>query len=173
MGTKPTRPEQPVVGRLDQNHDRSAFDCGREPLNRYLLTQSTQDQRRGVALPYVATLPPSQQVVGYFTLSAASIDLGDLPEKLRRKLPGGAVLGASLLGRLAVDRAHQGQGIGEFMLAAAVDLSFAQSSLACIALVVDAIDSAAADFYARYGFIRLPDGPRRLFLLRELLAKYL
>lgn len=173
MGTKPTRPGQPVVARLDQSHDRSTFDCGREPLNRYLRTQATQDQRRGVALPYVATYSPTQQVVGYFTLSAASIDLGDLPEKLRRKLPGGAVLGASLLGRLAVDRTYQGQRVGELMLAAAVDLSFAQSPLACIALVVDAIDSAAADFYARYGFIRLPEGPRRLFLLRESLAKYL
>jgi ribosomal protein S18 acetylase RimI-like enzyme len=121
----------------------------------------------------VTAFPPSQKVAGYFTLSAASIDLGDLPEKLQRKLPGGAVLGASLLGRLAVDVSYQRQGVGELMLAAAVDLSFAQSPLACIALVVDAIDSAAADYYERYGFIRFPDGPRRLFLLRASLAKYL
>jgi ribosomal protein S18 acetylase RimI-like enzyme len=173
MGTKPTRPAQPVVARLDPNHDRTAFDCGVEPLNRYLLTQATQDLRRGLALPYVATFPPAASIVGYFTLSAASIDLGDLPETVRRKLPGGAVLGAGLLGRLAVDRRYQGRGVAEHMLMAAIDYSFARSPLACVALVVDAISPAAADFYARYGFIQLPDGARRLFLLRDSLAKYL
>jgi ribosomal protein S18 acetylase RimI-like enzyme len=59
------------------------------------------------------------------------------------------------------------------MIGAAVDLSFAQSPLACVAMIVDAIDDAAAEFYRRFGFSQFPDTPRRLFLMRESLAKYL
>lgn len=171
MGTKPTRPAQPVA-RLDPSHDRSTFDCGVESLNRYLLTQATQDLRRGLAVPYVVATP-SNTVAAYFTLSAASIDLGSLPEKLARKLPSGAVIGASLLGRLAVDRSHQGTGLGTLMIGAAVDLSFAQSPLACAVMIVDALNEAAIRFYQQFGFIQLPDMPQRLFLVRESLAKYL
>src|SRR4030095_1770902 len=94
---------EPVVARLDPSHDRSSFDCGKEPLNRYLTTIATQDLKRGLAAPYVFSLPPSKTLCADFTLSAASIDLGSLPERVRRKLPGGSVMGVSLLGRLAVD----------------------------------------------------------------------
>jgi GNAT superfamily N-acetyltransferase len=171
MGTKPTRPAQPVA-KLDPSHDRSKFDCGVESLNRYLLTQATQDLRRGLAVPYVVATP-SSTVAAYFTLSAASIDLGSLPEKLARKLPSGAVIGASLLGRLAVDHSHQGTGLGALMIGAAVDLSFAQSPLACAAMIVDALNEDAIRFYQHFGFIPFPEMPRRLFLVRGSLAKYL
>jgi GNAT superfamily N-acetyltransferase len=173
MGTKQTAPVRPVVARLDQSHDRSKFDCGVDSLNRYLLTQATQDLRRGLAVPYVVLLPPSNAVAAYFTLSAVSIDLVDLPDKLRSKLPSGAVIGASLLGRLAVDRTHQGTGLGEYMLGAAVDLSFDQSPLACVLMIVDAINDRAAEFYKHFDFKAFPEAPHRLFLVRESLAKYL
>jgi ribosomal protein S18 acetylase RimI-like enzyme len=173
MGTKQTRVPAPVVARLDPSHDRSSFDCGNETLNRYLATVATQDFRRGLAVPYVATRPPSNAVVGYFTLSATSIDLGALPEVVQKRLPANVVIGASLLGRLAVDQAQQRLGVGSMMVAAAANLSFAQSPLACVAMIVDAIDQKASDFYKGLGFIEVPEGPRRLFLLRESLAKYL
>lgn len=172
MGTKPTRPAQPVA-KLDPSHDRSKFDCDVESLNRHLLTQATQDLRRGLAVPYVVPVPTNNAVAAYFTLSAASVDLGSLPDKLTRKLPSGAVIGASLLGRMAVDRAYQGTGLGEFMIGAAIDLSFAQSPLACAIMVGDAINEDAAQFYRHLGFIPFPEMPRRLFLARESLAKYL
>lgn len=172
MGTKPTRPGAPVV-RLDPSHDRSRFDCGVESLNRYLLTQATQDQRRALAVPYVVIAAPDNAVAAYFTLSAASIDLGTLPDKLANRLPSGVVIGASLLGRLAVDRAHQGNGLGEHMIGAAIDLSFAQSPLACVVMIVDALNEDAARFYRHLGFIPFPEMPRRLFLVRDSLSKYL
>jgi ribosomal protein S18 acetylase RimI-like enzyme len=172
MGTKQSK-VMAAVARLEPSHERELFDCGNETLNRYLRAIATQDLRRGLAVPYVATMPPSHSVVGYFTLSATSIDLGNLPEALQRRLPANAVIGASLLGRLAVDKAHQGLGIGSLMVAAAANLSFAQSPLACVAMVVDAIDQDAVEFYKSLGFIEVPEGPRRLFLLRESLAKYL
>lgn len=172
--SKPRRDlSSPAIARLGPSHERHSFDCGNQILNRYLSSIATQDLRRGLAVPYVSTLPPDEEVVGYFTLSAASIDLGDLPDPVRRRLPAGAVIGASLLGRLAVDRRHQGQGLAGLMVAAAADMSFVQNPLGCVAMIVDAINSTAVEFYEHLGFIRVPDGPRRLFLLRESLARYL
>jgi GNAT superfamily N-acetyltransferase len=166
-------PPDPVIARLGPDHDLSSFDCGNETLNRYLASIATQDLRRGLAIPYVLTFAPGPRIVAYFTLSAASIDLGALPERVRKRLPAGAVVGASLLGRLAVDRRHQGEGLAALMVATAANLSFAQSPLGRAAMVVDAIDARAAEFYEHLGFVRVPDGPRRLFMLRESLAKYL
>ena len=59
------------------------------------------------------------------------------------------------------------------MIGAAIDLSFAKSPLACVAMIVDAIDDDAVAFYRHFGFLPFPEGPRRLFLLRESLAKHL
>ena len=163
----------PAIARLDPNHDRASFDCGNQTLNRYLSAIATQDLKRGLAIPYVVTHPPDPRVAGYFTLSAASIDVGELPDSVRKRLPAGAVIGVSLLGRLAVDLNHQGKGLGALMVATAVEMTFVQSPLGCVAMVVDAIDPVAAQFYQHLGFIPVPDGPRRLFLLRASLAKYL
>ena len=100
--SKPRRElPDPAISRLDPSHERDAFDCGNQTLNRYLSSIATQDLRRGLAVPYVMTLPPSREVVGYFTLAASSIDLVELPAPVRRRLPPGVVIGASLLGRLA------------------------------------------------------------------------
>ena len=163
----------PAIARLDPSHDRNSFDCGNQILNRYLSTIATQDLRRGVAVPYVVTFPPDPRIAGYFTLSAASVDIGGLPASIRKRLPAGAVIGVSLLGRLAVDLRHQGEGLGALMVAAAANMSFVESPLGCVAMVVDAIDGKAVAFYEHLGFIRIPEGPRRLFLLRDSLAKYL
>lgn len=74
---------------------------------------------------------------------------------------------------MAVDRAYQGTGLGELMIGAAVDLSFAQSPLACTVMIVDALNEDAARFYRHFDFVPFPEMPRRLFLVRESLAKYL
>lgn len=172
--SKPRRElPDPAISRLDPSHERDAFDCGNQTLNRYLSSIATQDLRRGLAVQYVMTLPPSREVVGYFTLAASSIDLVELPAPVRRRLPPGVVIGASLLGRLAVDRKHQGEGLAALMVAAAANMSFVQNPLGCVAMIVDAIDATAIEFYEHLGFVRAPEGPRRLFLLRASLAKYL
>jgi len=59
------------------------------------------------------------------------------------------------------------------MLGAAIDFSFAQSPLACVVIIVDAINPAAVSFYEKFRFVRFPDDARRLFLVRQSLAKYL
>lgn len=147
---------------LDAVHDRAAFDCGSEPLNRYLREHATQDIRRRVAACFVA-LAEGRRIAGYYTLAAASLLLADLPPSTGKKLPRYPSVPAVRLGRLAVDQAFKGQGLGSALLADALERA-ARSEIAAFALVVDAKDEVAAAFYRHHGFIALPDSPLTLFL---------
>lgn len=147
---------------LDIAHDRSAFDSGSEPLNRYLKEQVSQDVRRRVAACFVA-LASDDRIAGYYTLAAASLLLNDLPAGIGKKLPRYPTVLTVRMGRLAVDQVFKGQGLGGALLADALDRA-ARSKIAAYALMVDAKDDDAAAFYQHQGFIALPDAQRTLFL---------
>jgi ribosomal protein S18 acetylase RimI-like enzyme len=147
---------------LDAAHDRTAFNSDSEPLNRYLREQVTQDVRRRVAACFVA-LADGQRIAGYYTLASASLLLADLPASTSKKLPRYPTVPTVRMGRLAVDQAFKGQGLGGALLADALDRA-ARAEIAAYALMVDAKDDSAADFYRHHGFIALPDSPRTLFL---------
>ena len=154
-----------TIERLNRTHDRAAFDCGIESLNRYLKSQANQDSKRRVSHVYIARDPSNKTtILGYYTLSTLSIDLSTLPEKLSKKLPRHPIP-AALIGRLAVDSATQGRGIGKMLLADAINRTLAVSSeIALYATVVDALNPDAESFYLHYGFSLLTDTRKRLFL---------
>jgi ribosomal protein S18 acetylase RimI-like enzyme len=147
---------------LDAGFDRAAFDCGSEPLNRYLREQATQDSRRRVAACFVA-LAEGPRIAGYYTLASASLLLADLPAAIGKKLPRYPSVPAVRMGRLAVDRQFKGQGLGGALLADGLERA-ARSEIAAFALMVDAKDEPAAAFYRQHGFIALPDTLLSLFL---------
>ena len=151
---------------LGTAHDRERFDCGVEALNRYLRSQARQEMRRDVAVIYV--LAPAGEpatIAGYYSLSSTAVRLVDLPAAARHHLPRYPLVPATLLGRLAVDRAYGGRGLGERLLIDALQRSLnASRSVASVAVIVDAKDELGARFYARYGFTPFPDQPLRLFL---------
>src|SRR5712672_467752 len=96
-------------------------------------------------------------VLGYYTLSSFGIDAGVLPPDVAKKLPRYPLIPATLLGRLAVDEKHHGEGTGEFLLMDALHRSLEQSvQIAAAAVVVEAIDERAARFYQHFGFIPFP-----------------
>jgi GNAT superfamily N-acetyltransferase len=146
-----------VVAPLKPTHDRTAFQCGVEALDRYLKMQAKQDIKRGISRVFVATKPDNPKaVIGYYTLSTLSIELNRLPEKLARKLPNG---------RLAVNSSAQGQGVGKMLLADAIKRTLSVSDqIAIYTMVVDAINDTAKGFYEKFGFTRLSDDGPRLFL---------
>jgi GNAT superfamily N-acetyltransferase len=146
---------------LGARHDRSAFESGVEPLDRYFRVQAGQDARKNMAAPFVLMLPDGA-IGGYYTLSATSVNLAELPVKMTRKLPRYPLVPATLLGRLAVDRRHQGKGYGRFLLADALFRSL-RSEIASFAVIVDAKDDNARRFYERESFLPLPDQPMKLF----------
>lgn len=153
------------VEALGKQHDRSGFSCGVEPLDRYLREQAGQDARKRAAAPFVLCEGKSNAVLGYYTLSALSVDVGAWPEDVARKLPKYPFIPATLMGRLAVHRGLRGKGAGEHLLVDALRRALAASrSVASVAVVVDAKDDNAVSFYRRYSFITFPDQPNRLFL---------
>ncbi len=150
---------------LAERHDRVSFSCGVENLDNYLRTQAGQDVRRRANAVFVlaATTEP-ERVLGYYTLCAMTLSQGEVPEAARKLVPRYPLVSATLIGRLAVAKDRQGERLGSILLADALQRAFASAStVGSSMLVVDALDEAAAGFYAAHGFIRLPDS-RRLVL---------
>ncbi|MBS7690738.1 GNAT family N-acetyltransferase [Pseudomonas lalucatii] len=154
-----------VIRPLDSNHDRSGFHCGVASLDDYIQKQARQDVKRRVSRVFVATAAEQpNSIVGYYTLSTLSIELGQLPNALARKLPRHPVP-AALLGRLAVGQAAQRHGVGKILLVDAIKRTLAVSDeIAIYTMVVDAINDRAQYFYEQFGFSPLGSGSQRLFL---------
>ncbi len=117
--------------------------------------------RKNLAACLVMVLPDGS-IGGYYTLSSTGILLSELPAETIRKLPRYNLVPATLLGRLAVHEKYRGQGFGRYLLADALFRSW-RSEIASFAVVVDAKDDGARQFYEREGFLALPDQPLKLF----------
>jgi ribosomal protein S18 acetylase RimI-like enzyme len=145
-------------------HSAGPFECGSEALDGYIRRYAGQDLRRNLARVFVACLAGEAQVLGYYTVSAASFRKEGLPPAHAKKLPRYPVP-AAIMGRLAVDRSCQGQGLGEYLLVDCCHRVLAASQAHAVhALIVDAKDERANAFYLRYGFLAFEDQPMRLFL---------
>ena len=156
---------------LGDQHNRAVFSCGAETLDRYFHTQAGQDSRKRVASCFVLVAEDGS-VAGYYTLSAASIVLADLPLEIAKGLPRYPAVPATLMGRLAVGRQWQGHGLGELLLFDAFSRTL-RSEIASYAFLVDAKDDAARAFYEHYRFMRFPGPGKRLFLpLAEIAALF-
>lgn len=148
---------------LGEEHDRSLFCCGEEALDRYFQTQATQDIRRRVANCFVAIEALTQRVAGYYTLSAASIPLVDLPADDTKRLPRYPTVPAVRIGRLAVDQRFQRRGLGAALLADAAGRTL-KADAAAFTMLVEAKNDQAVAFYHHFGFRPLASQPRTLFL---------
>ena len=149
-----------------KKHNRAVFACEQDPLNTYLRERANQDVEKRVAAVYVVTAD-GNTIAGYYTLSQYAIDAGNIPEQVFKelRLPRYKTLPATLLGRLARDAKFKGFGLGELLLMSALSRALDHSrNVASCAVVVDAKDRRAIDFYTEYGFISLPSHANRLFL---------
>jgi predicted N-acetyltransferase YhbS len=104
-----TRLSTPVP--LTAEHDLSAFDCGEPALNDWLRHRALKNESR-FSRTYVVC--EGQRVVGYFCISAGSLERGATPGKVRRNAPD--IIPVSVIGRLAVNRDHAGKGLGADLL---------------------------------------------------------
>lgn len=155
-----------IIELLDtQKHDRAAFSCGVGPLDTYLKNQATQDAKRKIAVTYVLCGRDSGTIMGYYTISTASIETTQLPENITKRLPRYGALPAMLIGRLAVDQQYRGRRLGESLLVDALKRClFLSQEIGAMAVLVDAKDEGAARFYERYGFRRFDDRPHSLYM---------
>lgn len=146
-------------------HDRKGFDCGKEPLNRFLREQARQNADRNLGVTQVVVPEPERsEILGYFTLVTRQIESDQLPQS--RKLPAGPI-GVALLGRLAVDLRFQKRRLGLRMLLRAMsEVDHIARRIGLHALVLDVFDEAARAWYLSLdlGLRPLPEQPGRLFV---------
>lgn len=142
------------------------FSCGQESLDRYIRRQAGQEGRKRIAVTYVLTQDSDRETIcGYYTLSAYTLEVARLPETIAKGLPRYPLVGATLLGRLAVDQRFQGRNLGKVLLVDALKRCLEQSQhIASLAIVVDALNENTKRFYERHGFQQLPDQPLRLLM---------
>ena len=149
---------------LGPAHNREGFTCSAKALEHYLRNHAAQDVKKKVAAVFVLT-PDGNTVAGYYALSQFSVRLGDLPADRVRRLPKYPNIPATLLGRLAVSDNYRRQGLGEKLLVDALRRCADHSGeIGSFAVIVDAKDDDAKNFYQKYGFIELPGIQNRLFL---------
>jgi ribosomal protein S18 acetylase RimI-like enzyme len=162
--TESIRDEDPATG----------FRCGKAPLDEFFAKHALPNDRRGLGKTFVLRSRGSEpEIVGYYTLSMADVEVEELPAKVRRGLPRYPVPVARV-GRLAIDERAQGHGHGSALLEDALRrVDAAARTLGCMGVVVDAKDQAAVGFYARYGFVVLDDHrvPTPMFLSLKVLRK--
>lgn len=136
---------------LDAQHRRAGFDCGDDALNEFLLRQAGQQQRRGFGKTYVALADDEATVIGFVTVSAGQIATASLSSQAKLPRYPAPML---RIGRLAVDVRHQGNGIGQDLLAFAFRLAVEFSQrVGLYAVVVDAKHDKAKAYYVKLGFI--------------------
>lgn len=150
---------------LAKVHDRASFKCGEPELDAWFHKRAGQDERRTVARVIVA-LDENEQIAGFYSLSAFSLSLDEVPSDLAAKLPKYDRIPAALIGRLARDLSVRGAGLGELLVADAIRrILSASRELAVFAIVVEAKTEKASKFYHSLGFQTFPHHHERLFML--------
>jgi len=146
-------------------HDRAGFSCGVPELDDYLHRLALQHTRKGVNSVHV--LVDSERpgaILGYYSLSAAQVDVTQLSDQDRKKLPRYPVP-CFRLGRLACCVDRRGTGLGKVLIGCALDRCLrARQQVAAFALLVDAKNAQAKRFYEHYGFTACADSPMSLYL---------
>jgi GNAT superfamily N-acetyltransferase len=159
------------TSRVEPADVAAGFRCGKHPLDDFFARDALNNDRSGICRAYVlrrreadaANLPT---VLGFYTLSMASVTADSLSPVVREKLPR-YPLPVALIGRLAVDQRAQGLRLGEVILMDALKRVLDAADLVgCMGVIVDAKDEGAERFYAKYDFetISAESWPRRMFL---------
>lgn len=181
---KPDRSVSFNIGPWRSELDAATFSSGLESIDRYIHDQAQRDMSSHASLIFVLTEDGDNIVRAYFTLSAIGIVFADLPKSIQRKLPRYPQIGATLLGRLGVDRTYSSElckrfsekpRLGELLLVDAQrkTLDGATTSVGSALMIIDVLTPSAQEerngvkdpmnFYTQYGFLPFPNVERRLF----------
>jgi GNAT superfamily N-acetyltransferase len=153
--------EEPIA----KGHARDAFDCGEAALTEFLQRYARRSHELGGAKTFVAISDADNQtILGYYSLSPASIAYARTPEIVRRGLARHEVP-AFRLARLAVALKVQGQGLGgQLLMAAGKRCLLAAAEVGGVAMLIDAKNARVAAWYQSYGALPLLDAPLSLLL---------
>ncbi len=152
---------EPVL--LTKSHIFVGFDCGKPPLNDFLMKYALQNQASGGARTYV--MSRSERVIGYYSLAPASVSPDDAPARVI-KGQGRYPVPVILMARFAIDRGEQGKGLGKALFRNALRRSLAGAeTIGGRAFLVHAKDESARAFYLKFGMEESPTNPLHLLLL--------
>lgn len=156
---KPQRPRP-----IEPTDNTTTFDSGEESLDRYLSDRALTNHVADLGRCYVCTDADTDQVLGYYTLSAIAVEHANLPGRVRRNAPN--PVPAVLMGRLAIDTKAQGQGLGRLLVRDAILSTLAAADrIGVRIMLVHALHEQAGSFYQSVGFKRSPTDPLHLYLL--------
>ena len=151
------------IEKLARMHAVEPFDCGEQPLNRYLIRHALQNSQANASQTYVGL--SGDDIIGFYTLVVGEVAYDGAPERLTKGLARHPVP-VMLLARLAVSLDWQGKGVGGALLRDAILRTLQAADIAGIrAFTVHAKDDSARTFYTRYGFIESPSDPLHLHVL--------
>jgi GNAT superfamily N-acetyltransferase len=150
---------------ISKHHDRDAFDCGEQALNEFLQRYARKSHDLGGAKTFLAIDDnDNKTILGFYSLSPASIEYARTPDLVRRGLARHDVP-AFRLARLAVDLKAQGRGLGgQLLLSAGRRCLLASAQVGGVALLIDAKNERVARWYMSYGAVQLEDAPLTLML---------
>lgn len=158
-----------IVCALDKSvHDRAGFKCGNPDLDEFLRTKAAKHQSQRISRTFVLVSEADpRRILGYYSLSNCQIDRELLSDDVGNALPRHPIP-AVLLGRLAVDMRERGKRFGTWLLMDALKRTVLVGQQSGVfAMVVDAADARARDFYVRHGFLSIIDRPMTLYLPLE------
>jgi len=151
---------------LTPEHTLENFDCGRQSLNTWLQKKAIKAQRVGGSARTYVVCTANNHVVGYYSLATGSINHEDTPGKVKRNMPD--PIPVILIGRLAVDQAFKGKGIGAGLLKdALLRIVSAAEEIGVRAVLVHALNEQARTFYLQNGFYDSPTNEMTLMITVE------
>ena len=154
---------------LSSEHNRKGFNCGNPQLNHWLVTMASQQQAKNISRTFVAVdVASPTTILGFYTLTVSDVDGRNCPShnRLPNRVP------VVRLGRFATCINIQGKGLGSLLLQNALERIYEISAHAGVAaVVVDAKDQKAADFYKNRGFLPSPNHSLCLFLFTHTLRQ--
>lgn len=153
------RPPEPIGAA----HNLRRFESGEPALDEWLRRRALRNESGGGSRTYVVCTKSEKRVVAYYCLAAGAVAHAGAPGRVRRNMPD--PIPAIVLGRLAVDRAFQGRGLGRALLRDAILRTIQAANIAGIRVIlVHAMSEAARRFYERAGFRPSPIDPMTLMI---------
>ena len=153
---------------LGKHHRLDDFDCGEPALDDWLKRHALSAQASGSARVFVTTVDDRETVVGYYALAAAQVAPEEATARALKGQPRARPVPAILLARLAVDREHQGAGLGRSLLQdVLLRCVEAADAIGARVLLVHAKHDAAKAWYGQFGFEESPTDPLHLMMLMK------
>lgn len=151
---------------LGKQHRLDDFQCGEPALDEWLRRHARGAHASDTARVFVTTLAEGETVVGYYALAAAQVAPQDATARALKGQPQARPVPAILLARLAVDREHQGAGLGRSLLQdVLLRCVEAADAIGARVLLVHAKHEAAKRWYMQFDFEESPTDPLHLLML--------